>query len=140
MPRGCPPLSVRLSCRLYCEHAGGPKRRSCQTALAEILDVVLRSLAPILPHLAEEVFQHIPYSKGKEYVMCSPGGPSMRLAASDSVTSWEGHLLVHSGHFAAHRSRCFSGFRTCLRPSGTGFGSASCRVRAARLPAESVFL
>uniref|UniRef100_A0A452VB19 isoleucine--tRNA ligase n=1 Tax=Ursus maritimus TaxID=29073 RepID=A0A452VB19_URSMA len=49
--------------RLYCEPAGGPKRRSCQTALAEILDVVLRSLAPILPHLAEEVFQHIPYSK-----------------------------------------------------------------------------
>uniref|UniRef100_A0A452VB87 Isoleucine--tRNA ligase, mitochondrial n=1 Tax=Ursus maritimus TaxID=29073 RepID=A0A452VB87_URSMA len=47
--------------RLYCEPAGGPKRRSCQTALAEILDVVLRSLAPILPHLAEEVFQHIPY-------------------------------------------------------------------------------
>ncbi|XP_024431895.2 isoleucine--tRNA ligase, mitochondrial [Desmodus rotundus] len=49
--------------RLYCESASDPKRRSCQTALAEILDVVVRSFAPILPHLAEEVFQHIPYAK-----------------------------------------------------------------------------
>nr|KAF6395278.1 isoleucyl-tRNA synthetase 2, mitochondrial [Rousettus aegyptiacus] len=49
--------------RLYCEDAADPKRRSCQTALAEILDVVVRSFAPILPHLAEEVFQHIPYRK-----------------------------------------------------------------------------
>ncbi|KAF6073336.1 isoleucyl-tRNA synthetase 2, mitochondrial [Phyllostomus discolor] len=49
--------------RLYCESAGDPKRRSCQTALAEILDVMVRAFAPILPHLAEEVFQHIPYAK-----------------------------------------------------------------------------
>ncbi|XP_007521378.1 isoleucine--tRNA ligase, mitochondrial [Erinaceus europaeus] len=48
--------------RLYCENASDPKRRSCQTALAEILDVIVRSFAPILPHLAEEVFQHIPYA------------------------------------------------------------------------------
>ncbi|XP_049724573.1 isoleucine--tRNA ligase, mitochondrial [Elephas maximus indicus] len=49
--------------RLYCESEDDPKRRSCQTALVEILDVIVRSFAPILPHLAEEVFQHIPYAK-----------------------------------------------------------------------------
>lgn len=49
--------------RLYCESAGDPKRRSCQTVLDEVLDVLVRALAPILPHLAEEVFQHIPYVK-----------------------------------------------------------------------------
>lgn len=48
--------------RLYCENASDPKRRSCQTALAGILDVIVRSFAPILPHLAEEVFQHLPYA------------------------------------------------------------------------------
>lgn len=57
---------TRFPFRLYCENADDPKRRSCQTAFAEILDVVVRSVAPILPHLAEEVFQHIPYAKGKE--------------------------------------------------------------------------
>ncbi|XP_027465554.1 isoleucine--tRNA ligase, mitochondrial isoform X4 [Zalophus californianus] len=54
--------------RLYCEHAGDPKRRSCQTVLAEILDVVVRSFAPILPHLAEEVFQHMPYTEEPQSV------------------------------------------------------------------------
>uniref|UniRef100_A0A8B9SSD7 isoleucine--tRNA ligase n=1 Tax=Anas platyrhynchos TaxID=8839 RepID=A0A8B9SSD7_ANAPL len=49
--------------RLYCEEEKDPKRRSCQTVLAEALDIVVRSFAPILPHLAEEVFQHIPYKK-----------------------------------------------------------------------------
>ncbi|XP_020140016.2 isoleucine--tRNA ligase, mitochondrial [Microcebus murinus] len=49
--------------RLYCEKENDPKRRSCQTVLDEILDVIVRSFAPILPHLAEEVFQHIPYFK-----------------------------------------------------------------------------
>ncbi|XP_008825011.1 isoleucine--tRNA ligase, mitochondrial [Nannospalax galili] len=49
--------------RLYCENESDSKRRSCQTALVEILDVLVRSFAPILPHLAEEVFQHIPYIK-----------------------------------------------------------------------------
>ncbi|KAM6165931.1 isoleucine--tRNA ligase, mitochondrial [Erethizon dorsatum] len=47
--------------RLYCEKEDDPKRRSCQTALAQILDVLVRAFAPILPHLAEEVFQYLPY-------------------------------------------------------------------------------
>ncbi|XP_072121179.1 isoleucine--tRNA ligase, mitochondrial [Mobula birostris] len=44
--------------RLYCEDEKHPKRRSCQTALSEALDVITRSVAPILPHLAEEIFQY----------------------------------------------------------------------------------
>ncbi|KAB0405831.1 hypothetical protein E2I00_008483, partial [Balaenoptera physalus] len=59
----CQPLNKFFLNRLYCENADDPKRRSCQTALAEILDVMVRSFAPILPHLAEEVFQYIPYLK-----------------------------------------------------------------------------
>ncbi|XP_074393143.1 isoleucine--tRNA ligase, mitochondrial [Zonotrichia albicollis] len=54
--------------RLYCEEAKDPKRRSCQTVLAEALDIIIRSFAPILPHLAEEVFQYIPYKKNSEGV------------------------------------------------------------------------
>ncbi|KAM9316016.1 isoleucine--tRNA ligase, mitochondrial [Gastrophryne carolinensis] len=49
--------------RLYCEEEKDPKRRSCQTVLSAALDIVVRSFAPILPHLAEEVFQHLPYNK-----------------------------------------------------------------------------
>ncbi|KAM5163437.1 isoleucine--tRNA ligase, mitochondrial [Mantella aurantiaca] len=52
--------------RLYCEEEKDPKRRSCQTVLSEALDIVVRSIAPILPHLAEEVFQHVPYRKAED--------------------------------------------------------------------------
>ncbi|KAJ7988940.1 hypothetical protein DPEC_G00314400 [Dallia pectoralis] len=44
--------------RLYCDPENSSGRRSCQTVLAEVLDGVTRSVAPILPHLAEEVYSH----------------------------------------------------------------------------------
>uniref|UniRef100_A0A4W3JMA3 isoleucine--tRNA ligase n=1 Tax=Callorhinchus milii TaxID=7868 RepID=A0A4W3JMA3_CALMI len=50
--------------RLYCEDVKAPKRLSCQTVLEKALDVVTRSVAPILPHLAEEVFQHLIFRTG----------------------------------------------------------------------------
>ncbi|KAM8736635.1 isoleucine--tRNA ligase, mitochondrial isoform 2-T2 [Acanthopagrus schlegelii] len=46
--------------RLYCDPEDSLGRRSCQTVLEEILDGVTRSIAPILPHLAEEVHLHAP--------------------------------------------------------------------------------
>nr|XP_046268197.1 isoleucine--tRNA ligase, mitochondrial isoform X3 [Scatophagus argus] len=46
--------------RLYCDSEDSLGRRSCQTVLEEILDGVTRSIAPILPHLAEEVYLHAP--------------------------------------------------------------------------------
>ncbi|XP_063775503.1 isoleucine--tRNA ligase, mitochondrial [Pseudophryne corroboree] len=57
--------------RLYCEEERDPKRRSCQTVMAKALDIVVRSFAPILPHLAEEVFQYLPYKKESESVFLS---------------------------------------------------------------------
>ncbi|XP_074078804.1 isoleucine--tRNA ligase, mitochondrial isoform X2 [Macrotis lagotis] len=57
--------------RLYCEKEKDHKRRSCQTVLAVILEALVRSIAPILPHLAEEVFQHIPYEKDSKSVFHS---------------------------------------------------------------------
>ncbi|KAM8914621.1 isoleucine--tRNA ligase, mitochondrial-like isoform 2-T2 [Spinachia spinachia] len=46
--------------RLYCDPEDSLGRRSCQTVLEEILDGVTRSIGPILPHLAEEVYLHAP--------------------------------------------------------------------------------
>uniref|UniRef100_A0A8C7PJU8 Isoleucine--tRNA ligase, mitochondrial n=1 Tax=Oncorhynchus mykiss TaxID=8022 RepID=A0A8C7PJU8_ONCMY len=50
--------------RLYCDPEDSLGRRSCQTVLEEILDGVTRSIAPILPHLAEEVYLHAPGHNG----------------------------------------------------------------------------
>ncbi|KAG7249133.1 hypothetical protein CRUP_013495 [Coryphaenoides rupestris] len=50
--------------RLYCDPESSVGRRSCQTVLEEVLDGLTRSIAPILPHLAEEVYLHAPGHDG----------------------------------------------------------------------------
>lgn len=47
--------------RLYVGGTASFTRRSCQTVLAEHLLSIARVIAPILPHLAEDVWQHLPF-------------------------------------------------------------------------------
>lgn len=54
--------------RLYCEGKESEKRRAVQTVLYHLVWTLTQSVGPILPHLAEEVAQHIP-SKGQVIVM-----------------------------------------------------------------------
>jgi len=49
--------------RLYCEGANSLLRRSAQTVLYEILQVLVRVLAPILVHTCEEVWDAMPWAK-----------------------------------------------------------------------------
>jgi isoleucyl-tRNA synthetase len=46
-----------LKDRMYCDPADSPSRRSAQTAMHNILDALVRLLAPILVHTAEEVWE-----------------------------------------------------------------------------------
>ena len=47
--------------RLYCEEAGGAKRRSAQTALFLILDSMTKIMAPILVFTSDEIWQSMPH-------------------------------------------------------------------------------
>ena len=47
--------------RLYCDPAEGRARRSTQTTLHHLLRFLTSSIAPVTPHLAEEVAQHYPH-------------------------------------------------------------------------------
>ncbi|XP_026192782.1 uncharacterized protein LOC34622454 [Cyclospora cayetanensis] len=47
--------------RLYLDHYGGYRRRSCQTVLAISLLALLPLVAPLTPHLAEETFWRMPH-------------------------------------------------------------------------------
>ncbi|KAL5484444.1 hypothetical protein EMCRGX_G020949 [Ephydatia muelleri] len=53
--------------RLYCESEGGRVRRSTQTALHHVLGCLTKSVAPIAPHLAEEIAQHYPFENGSVF-------------------------------------------------------------------------
>nr|XP_039259013.1 isoleucine--tRNA ligase, mitochondrial-like [Styela clava] len=46
--------------RLYCDEQNSVARRSCQTTIYHILNILAKSAAPILPHSMEEVVTHHP--------------------------------------------------------------------------------
>jgi isoleucyl-tRNA synthetase len=47
--------------RLYISSPNSFRRRSCQTVLAIILENLARAIAPVLCHLAEDIWQYLPY-------------------------------------------------------------------------------
>lgn len=47
--------------RLYISHPDSVRRRSCQTVLAIALENLARSIAPVLCHTAEDIWQYLPY-------------------------------------------------------------------------------
>ncbi|KAK7289940.1 hypothetical protein RIF29_03995 [Crotalaria pallida] len=53
--------------RLYVGGSTSYTRRSCQTVLAAHLLSIVRVVAPILPHLAEDVWQNLPFQYTSEY-------------------------------------------------------------------------
>lgn len=56
--------SVYLSAvkdRLYCEHPDSPRRRATQTVIREVLVALVKLLAPMIPHTAEEAWGAIPH-------------------------------------------------------------------------------
>lgn len=53
--------------RLYISSPGSPDRRACQTVLYELTNNLLPLIAPILPHMAEDAFQALPYSSSSSF-------------------------------------------------------------------------
>ncbi|MCL6575497.1 isoleucine--tRNA ligase [Kyrpidia sp.] len=53
-----------LKDRLYCSREADPIRRSAQTAMYEILVTLVKLVAPIISHTADEVWSYIPGVKG----------------------------------------------------------------------------
>jgi len=54
--------------RLYISSIDDARRRSCQTILHACLEGFSKSIAPILPHMAEDIWQNLPYKKPTESV------------------------------------------------------------------------
>jgi isoleucyl-tRNA synthetase len=47
--------------RLYISAVNDPRRRSCQTVIHALLEGVAKAMAPILPHMAEDIWQNLPF-------------------------------------------------------------------------------
>ena len=50
--------------RLYISGAESFRRRSCQTVLAVAVENLARAIAPVLSHMAEDIWQNLPYETG----------------------------------------------------------------------------
>ena len=74
-----------LKDRMYTSKADSLSRRSAQTVLHEILDTLLRLLAPVLSFTADEAWQHMPARKEQ----------SVHLAAFPGLhPEWKNDVLV----------------------------------------------
>jgi isoleucyl-tRNA synthetase len=49
--------------RLYISNSSEYRRRSCQTVIHILLEQLAVMISPIVPHMAEDVWQNLPYSK-----------------------------------------------------------------------------
>eukprot|EP00522_Entomoneis_paludosa_P005428 CAMPEP_0172473536 /NCGR_PEP_ID=MMETSP1065-20121228/68904_1 /TAXON_ID=265537 /ORGANISM="Amphiprora paludosa, Strain CCMP125" /LENGTH=1071 /DNA_ID=CAMNT_0013231711 /DNA_START=96 /DNA_END=3311 /DNA_ORIENTATION=- len=54
--------------RLYISGIDDIRRRSCQTVIYSCLEGFAKAAAPLLPHLAEDIWQNLPYEKATESV------------------------------------------------------------------------
>ncbi|MFZ9012286.1 MAG: class I tRNA ligase family protein, partial [Anaerohalosphaeraceae bacterium] len=80
-----------LKDRMYCDAADSQSRRSGQTAMYKILDALVRMLAPVLAHTAEEAWAAIEYkSEGADTVhLASMPVPDPAIDAAGNAPKWE---------------------------------------------------
>jgi isoleucyl-tRNA synthetase len=84
--------------RLYCEAPTSPRRRATQTVLHEVLTSLVKLLAPILPHTAEEAWQNIPNRPADEpdsiHLALLPEVDDHALRLAEDITPIEHDLLT----------------------------------------------
>ncbi len=62
---------------LYIEHPTSKKRLSCQTVFYDILQALLKLLAPILPHTMSEAYDLLPYKEAEDIYLTSLPKPNL---------------------------------------------------------------
>jgi len=92
-----------LKDRLYVLRKDSRQRRSAQTTIFQILDTLVRLLAPILPFTAEEVWEHMPLYPGKEpSVHLTPfPSPNQDYIDKDLEETWDRLLAVRAEVYRA---------------------------------------
>ncbi len=81
---------------LYTLAPADPRRRAAQTVLYEVASVLVRIIAPVLPHTAEEVWRYLPRRPGDPLSVLLATWPAPEHARRDPELEerWEGLLQV----------------------------------------------
>jgi isoleucyl-tRNA synthetase len=83
---------------LYCEKAESPKRRSCQTAMYNILDILIKLLAPVLVHTSQEAWSKMEHkSQDVEYVLLADmPEPDKSIDFTAEQEKWDNIMKVRN--------------------------------------------
>ncbi len=113
--------------RLYTFAAGSSARRSAQTAMYLVADGLSRLLAPILPFTSDEIWRHLPGSRGASvHIAEFPARPEVEaLVNRDLVARWQRLIAIRDDVNrtleSARQSKTIGnslGARVALRASG----------------------
>lgn len=104
--------------RLYVSAAGSFRRRSCQTVLALVVERLAGLIAPVLCHMAEDIWQNLPYPVAEASVF-ERGWPSVPASWRD--TSLEAPL----GEILALRAQVNRQLEACRKQGGKGGPAAA---------------
>ena len=77
-----------LKDRMYTHGKNSPSRKAAQTVLFELLSVINRIFVPVLPHLAEDVYQHTAENVKAAFRKCDGFGNLSDDADSILLSNW----------------------------------------------------
>jgi isoleucyl-tRNA synthetase len=118
--------------RLYVSAAGSLRRRSCQTVLALVVERLAGLIAPVLCHMAEDIWQNLPYPVAEASVF-ERGWPTVPASWRD--TSLEAPL----GEILALRAQVNRQLEACRKQGGKAAGigaSLEAQVQLELAPGE----
>ena len=113
--------------RLYVSAAGSFRRRSCQTVLALVVERLAGLIAPVLCHMAEDIWQSLPYPVAEASVF-ERGWPTVPASCRD--TSLEGPV----GQILALRAQVNRQLEACRKQGGKAAGAAAAASASADVP------
>jgi isoleucyl-tRNA synthetase len=87
-----------LKDRLYTSPPNSMERKSAQTVMYLMLDIISRLMAPILPFTAEEIWNYMPHHDGKQNSIHMTALPTANSAwKNDQLSQWWEQLLTIRG-------------------------------------------
>ncbi len=103
--------------RLYVSAAGSFRRRSCQTVLALVVERLAGLIAPVLCHMAEDIWQNLPYPVAEASVF-ERGWPTVPASWRDPG------LEAPVGEILALRAQVNRQLEACRKQGGKGADAA----------------
>lgn len=75
--------------RLYISAVDDPRRRSCQTVIHACLEGFAKAIAPVLPHMAEDIWLKLPYETSSSSVFLGGWPESLMEFPEYDAGEWE---------------------------------------------------